>query len=78
MHCISGSDEELEDLKHAYTRWRGDMDRIMESVMCATVEDEPRFRQNLGNLIADGSVEAYSAFTNERKSKAAARKRKVS
>jgi len=54
------------------------MDRIMESVMCATVEDEPRFRQNLGNLIADGSVEAYSAFTNERKSKAAARKRKVS
>ena len=77
MCRISGSDEELDDLKAAYTSCRGDMDKIIESVLCATVDDEPRFRQILESLIADGSVEAYSAFTNETKTKANARKRKV-
>jgi len=77
VNCISGSDEELEDLKAAYTSCRGDMDKIIETVLCATIEDEPRFRQILENLVADGSIEAYPAFTNERKSKAVARKRKV-
>lgn len=67
----------MENLKAAYTSCRGDMDKIIASVLCATVDDEPRFRQILEKLIADGSIEAYSAFTNERKSKATARKRKV-
>jgi len=53
------------------------MDKIMDSVLCATVDDEPRFRQILEQLIANGSIEAFFAFTDERKSKAAARKRKV-
>jgi len=53
------------------------MDKIMDSVLCSDSDDEPRFRQILENLIADGSIEAYSAFTNEKKSKATARKRKV-
>jgi len=53
------------------------MDKVIDTVLCATVDDEPRFRQMLEKLIADGSLEAYSAFTNERKSKAIARKRKV-
>jgi len=64
-------------LKAAYTSCRGNMDEILESVLCATIDDEPRFRQILEKLIADGSVKAYSAFTNERSSKAVARKRKV-
>jgi len=53
------------------------MDKIIETVLCATIDDEPRFRQILEKLIADGSIEAFPAFTNERKSKAIARKRRV-
>jgi len=74
---MSGSDEELNDLKSAYVTSRGDMDKIIDSILCATVDDEPRFRQILDGLIADGSVKAYAAFTNEKKSKSEARKRKV-
>ena len=72
-----GSDEELTDLKAAYTSSRGDMDKIIDSMLCATVDDEPRFRHILENLIADGSIRAYTAFTNEKKAKSVARKRKV-
>jgi len=53
------------------------VDKIIDSVLCATIDDEPRFRQVLEKLIADGSIETFPAFTNERKSKAIARKRKV-
>ena len=74
---MSGSEEELSDLKAAYESSRGDMDKIIDSVLCATVDDEPRFHQILERLIADGSIKAYAAFTNEKKSKASARKRKV-
>lgn len=74
---LAGSEEELADLKAAYTCSRGDMDSILDSMMCASLNDEPRFRQILETLIADGSVMAYAAFTNEKKSKAAARKRRV-
>jgi len=74
---ITGSDEELADLKAAYTSCRGDMDMIIDSVLCATVDDEPRFRQILERLIASGSIKAYSAFVRENKSKATERKRKV-
>jgi len=67
----------VNDLKAAYRAYRGNMDKIIESVLCATVEDEPRFRCILEMLIADGSVESYHAFANERSSQAVARKRKV-
>ena len=50
---------------------------IINSVLCATIDDEPRFHQILEQLIANGSIEAYAAFTNEKQSKSAARKRKV-
>jgi len=53
------------------------MGGIIDSVMCATVDDEVRFRQILEGLIADSSIEAYPDFVNEKKSKSLARKRKV-
>ena len=55
----------------------GDMDKILDTVLCATVDDESRFRQILQKLIADGTVEEYPCFINEKKWKSAARKRKV-
>jgi hypothetical protein len=33
----------LTDLKAMYCECEGDMDKIIDSVMCATVEDEPRY-----------------------------------
>jgi DnaJ family protein C protein 9 len=72
-----GSSEELEELKQAYINSQGDMDHIIDSVMCATVEDEPRFREILKGLIDEGTLTAYSAFTLEKKSKQEARKRRA-
>ena len=42
---ISGSKEELNDLKNVYTEYEGDMDDIMDNMMCSTMEDESRYRQ---------------------------------
>ena len=72
-----GSDEELADLRSAYTDYEGDMDRIMDSVLCATPEDEPRFRQILTDLITNKALPDYKAFTKEKKSKVKERKRRV-
>ncbi len=35
------------------------------SVLCADVEDEPRFRGMIAEWIAEGSVPPYRAFTHE-------------
>ena len=45
---ISGSKEELDDLKNVYTEYEGDMDDIMDNMMCSTMEDESRYRQVFG------------------------------
>ena len=42
---ISGSKEELDDLRNVYTEYEGDMDDIMDNMMCSTMEDESRYRQ---------------------------------
>lgn len=74
---LSGSDEELEDIKLAYTKYEGDMGKILDSIMCATVKDEPRFRSIINDLIESGELPAFEAFINEPKEKQATRKRKV-
>ena len=53
------------------------MGKILDSVMCATAEDEPRFRSIINDLIESGELPAFEAFINEPKEKRAARKRKV-
>lgn len=60
-----GSSEELEDLKCAYEKHQGDMDMIMQTVMCATLDDEERFRNILIDLVEDDSLPSYSKFINE-------------
>ena len=71
------SEEELSDLKSAYMDFEGDMDAILENVLCATIDDEGRFRKILQKCIKDGEVPKYPAFTTETKSKKKERKRKV-
>jgi DnaJ family protein C protein 9 len=75
--CFLDSAEELEDLKSAYVECEGDMDKIIDSVMCATIEDEARFEKILKRLIKKKELPDFSAFSKEGKAKKAARKRKV-
>ena len=72
-----GSEEEMADLKSAYLDYKGDMDAIMENVLCATLEDEDRYREIIERLISSKEVPKYETFTNEGKGKKKARKQKV-
>ncbi|KFV16190.1 DnaJ subfamily C member 9, partial [Tauraco erythrolophus] len=71
------SEEELADIKAAYVDFEGDMDRIMESVLCADYTDEPRIRKIIEKAIASGEVPSYKAFVKESKQKTMARKRRA-
>lgn len=77
FHFLTESGEELKDLKEAYLEFEGDMDEIMENVLCCTAEDEERFVETLEELISAGELPDFDAFSKESKKKKAARKRKV-
>ncbi|NXQ98843.1 DNJC9 protein, partial [Sagittarius serpentarius] len=72
-----GSEEELADIKAAYMDFEGDMDSIMESVLCADYTDEPRIRKIIEKAIESGEVPRYKSFVKESKKKTTARKRRV-
>ena len=48
-----------------YCYFEGDMDHILETVMCCTFEDEPRFHDILRRWIEDGVVEPYDFVSKE-------------
>ena len=64
-------------MKSAYLECDGDMDVIMDSVMCATVDDEDRFRDLLNDLITKKEVPSFKKFTKEKKVKKSQRKKRV-
>ncbi|XP_073235225.1 dnaJ homolog subfamily C member 9-like [Porites lutea] len=72
-----GSEEEMNDLKAAYLDYEGDMDAILENVMCATVDDDERFRKVIKELILKENLPKFPAFVNEGKKKKRARKEKA-
>lgn len=71
------SEQELADIKSAYVDFEGDMDRIMESVLCVDYTDEPRVRKIIERAIDAGELPSYKAFVKESKQKMTARKRRV-
>eukprot|EP00128_Syssomonas_multiformis_P005491 Colp12_sorted_trinity150504_noHs@13977 len=71
-----GSDLEKQDLQQAYTEAEGDMDVILENVMCSRIEDEDRFREIIDDLIAQGTLQKFKAY-NKNKKKRDQRKRKA-
>ncbi|KAM3835670.1 dnaJ homolog subfamily C member 9 [Vipera latastei] len=71
------STEELEDIKAAYEDFKGDMDKIMDSVLCVDYTDEPRIRQIIQQAIDSGEVSSYKSFVNESKRKINRRKRRA-
>ncbi|XP_064643785.1 dnaJ homolog subfamily C member 9-like [Lineus longissimus] len=72
-----GSDEELDDLKSAYMDFEGNMDEILDNIMCSTIDDEPRFRKILTKLIKKKELPEFEAFSNEKKKTQKARKRRA-
>lgn len=72
-----GSEEEVADVKAAYMDFEGDMDSIMQSVLCADYTDEPRIRKIIEKAIESGEVPRYKSFVKESKQKMTARKRRV-
>lgn len=71
------SAEELADVKAAYVNFKGDMDRIMESVMCVDYTDEPRIREMIEQAIDSGELPSFKAFVRESKRKMMSRRRRV-
>uniref|UniRef100_A0A7N4NUE5 DnaJ homolog subfamily C member 9 n=1 Tax=Sarcophilus harrisii TaxID=9305 RepID=A0A7N4NUE5_SARHA len=72
-----GSEEELVDIKQAYVDFKGDMDQIMESLLCAEHTSEPRIRAIIQQAIDSEEVPPFKAFLKESKQKMNARKRRV-
>ncbi|NXU67115.1 DNJC9 protein, partial [Horornis vulcanius] len=70
------SAEELADVKAAYLNFKGDMDRIMESVMCADYTDEPRIREMIEQAIDSGELPSFKAFVKESKQKMMSRRKR--
>ena len=68
------SSEEDDDLKKAYLDGEGNMNFILDSVLCCTVEDDDRFAEKIEKWIKDGDVPKFSAFKKSM-SKAAKAKR---
>ena len=71
-----GSGDELCDLKEAYTRHGGDMDLIIEEMMCSSYSDDQRFRDILTPLVESGEIPNFERFTKESKRKRESRKRR--
>ncbi|XP_058697352.1 dnaJ homolog subfamily C member 9 [Poecile atricapillus] len=71
------SEEELADVKAAYVNFKGDMDRIMESVMCVDYTDEPRIREMIKQGIDSGELPSFKAFVKESKQKMMSRRRRA-
>lgn len=62
-HCTAGSAEEAKDVLEAYEECEGDMDGILDNVMCSRPEDEDRFVGIIQEGITKGKVTAHVAFT---------------
>lgn len=70
------SEEEREDVLKAYTECKGDMDKIMDSVILARLDDEDRFRKIIEKEVEEGELKSFRAFTGESEKKKEAREKR--
>ena len=54
------------------------MDIILDSIMCSTIDDEPRYREILLDMIKKNEVEDFKSFSRENKKKKESRRKRVS
>lgn len=57
-----GSAEEAADVLAAYAQFEGDMDEVLDNVMCCTHDDEDRFVGIIQAAVAAGKVPAFDEF----------------
>ncbi|RYP52321.1 hypothetical protein DL768_002533 [Monosporascus sp. mg162] len=63
-----GSDEEKDDLLVSYEQFKGNWDKIYETVMLSDpIHDHERFRSIIADAIEKGDVPPFKAFTHETK-----------
>ena len=73
-----GSEEEKRDVLSAYTRFRGDLNKIFNSVMLSNpLNDEDRFGEYIRDAISAEEVEAFDAFIHEPESRRKARHKRA-
>ena len=61
-----GSEEETKDVLAAYETYRGDLDKVYESVMlCNVIDDDERFRAIIDTAIAEGRTKEYKKYVEE-------------
>lgn len=56
---------------------QGDMDTILDSVLCPTIEADQRVREIITELISENQLTEFDAFVNKTADKTAARKHKA-
>lgn len=77
MVVLTDSEEELCALKEAYVTSKGDIEKIIDTVMCATIDDEERFRAILQPLIQSEELPTFKMFASESAAKKKKRQAKV-
>uniref|UniRef100_A0A3B3ZXT2 DnaJ homolog subfamily C member 9 n=1 Tax=Periophthalmus magnuspinnatus TaxID=409849 RepID=A0A3B3ZXT2_9GOBI len=78
-HCVfsSAQKKSRQDILQYYVRYKGDMDAIMESVLCGSADDEPRISSIIQDAIDNNEVATLSAFTKESEKKKKARRKRA-
>lgn len=74
---LSGSEEELRDLKKAYNQCKGDLDKMYEHVPFLSLKEEGRVCGIIRKMIDSKELPVYDIFVNEPQSKRDRRIRKV-
>ncbi|RAH40778.1 DnaJ domain protein, partial [Aspergillus brunneoviolaceus CBS 621.78] len=65
-HEFQGSEEEARDVLAAYETYRGDLNKVYESVLlCNVLDDDERFRAIIDRAIAEGRAKKHKSYVEE-------------
>ncbi|KAA8644170.1 hypothetical protein EYZ11_012046 [Aspergillus tanneri] len=65
-----GSEEEERDVLAAFEKYRGDLDKVYESVMlCNVIDDDDRFRAMINKAMSEGRVQEHKKYVEESEKK---------
>ena len=73
------SDDERADVIKAYVSYKGDMKKVVNSIMCSNEDDLERFASMIDSEIQNGKIETfpkYKSFVNKKKKTKRTKKKK--
>eukprot|EP00938_MAST-03A_sp_MAST-3A-sp1_P001472 g1472.t1 len=73
------SEDERGDVIKAYVSYKGDMKKVVNSIMCSNEDDLERFASMIDSEIQNGKIETfpkYTSFVNKKKKKKRTKKKK--